>query len=114
MPKPTQIRVSKEMIQTYADASGDHNPLHLDEAYARKAGLEKPIAHGMLILGLSLSALEDWGLSMKGIRKLRTRFKEKVAEGDTIEISLMESKKDHCQIKTQVGAKEVLSLDIEF
>ncbi len=44
-PRPA---ITKEQLRAYADASGDHNSIHLDESAARKAGLPGIIAHGML------------------------------------------------------------------
>lgn len=44
--------LSREMLQSYARASLDPNPIHLDDAAARAAGLPGVIAHGMLIAGL--------------------------------------------------------------
>ena len=40
--------ITQEQLQRYAQASGDHNPIHLDEAAARRVGLDNVIAHGML------------------------------------------------------------------
>ena len=46
-------------ITLYADASRDHNPLHLDREYARGAGHETVIAHGMLGAGFLSSFIEE-------------------------------------------------------
>ena len=43
--------VSRTDLALYADASGDHNPLHIDPDYAIQIGLPDVIAHGMLIMG---------------------------------------------------------------
>src|SRR6266704_5273646 len=40
--------VTQEHLRRYAEASGDYNPIHLDEEAARRVGLESVIAHGML------------------------------------------------------------------
>jgi len=40
--------IEQEQLQRYAVASGDHNPIHLDPAAARRVGLDGVIAHGML------------------------------------------------------------------
>lgn len=37
-------------LALFAAASGDHNPLHLDESVARDAGFERPVVHGMLTM----------------------------------------------------------------
>lgn len=43
--------ITKEQLVAYAQASGDLNPLHTDDAFAQKLGLPSAIAHGMLIMG---------------------------------------------------------------
>ncbi|HLZ81280.1 MAG TPA: MaoC/PaaZ C-terminal domain-containing protein, partial [Ktedonobacteraceae bacterium] len=40
--------ITQEQLQRYAEASGDHNPIHLDEEAAHHVGLDSVIAHGML------------------------------------------------------------------
>jgi Acyl dehydratase len=42
--------ISRNSLTIYADASGDHNPIHIDEGFARQVGLPDVIAHGMLIM----------------------------------------------------------------
>lgn len=44
--------LGREDLARYAEASGDSNPLHLDPAFARKAGFEDVIVHGMLTMAL--------------------------------------------------------------
>lgn len=49
---PQEFSLSAEDLRRYADASGDHNPIHLDDRVAREFGLkEGVIAHGMLVMG---------------------------------------------------------------
>ena len=43
--------ISRTNLALYAGASGDHNPLHIDNDYANRIGLPDVIAHGMLIMG---------------------------------------------------------------
>ncbi|MGH7611690.1 MAG: MaoC family dehydratase, partial [Candidatus Dormibacteria bacterium] len=45
-----RLRLSQERINAYANASGDHNPIHLEQAAASAAGLPSTIAHGLLTL----------------------------------------------------------------
>lgn len=47
--------ITAEMIRQYATASGDTAPIHLDNDAALQAGFGRPIAHGMLIMGLAQS-----------------------------------------------------------
>jgi acyl dehydratase len=60
----TQVVVddlSRTQIVQYAGASGDYNPLHSDEPFARDvAGYPGVFAHGMLTMGLTGRALTDW------------------------------------------------------
>lgn len=44
--------ITREMLAAYAEASGDLNPLHLDPAFAQKAGFADVIVHGMLGMAL--------------------------------------------------------------
>lgn len=44
--------ITDEMIQLFAKCSGDTNPVHLDEAYAKGTMFKERIAHGILVTGL--------------------------------------------------------------
>lgn len=49
---PQALCLTREDLRRYAEASGDHNPIHLDDAVARQFGLaDGVIAHGMLVMG---------------------------------------------------------------
>lgn len=67
----------------YQGASGDMNPLHHDEVFARAAGYEAPLAIGMLNAGLLATYATDW-LGAEAIRRFRIRFRDRVWPGDTI------------------------------
>jgi acyl dehydratase len=47
------VTVTAAMIDTYADVSGDHTPLHVDEEYARKSHFGERVAHGLLGLAVA-------------------------------------------------------------
>ncbi|MFO1281462.1 MAG: MaoC family dehydratase [Burkholderiales bacterium] len=47
------VTISGAMIDTYADLSGDHTPLHVDEEYAKKSHFGGRVAHGLM--GLSIA-----------------------------------------------------------
>ena len=51
LPEHT-FTVNRELLKAYADASGDQNPIHQDEAFAKSVGLPDVIAHGMLTMAL--------------------------------------------------------------
>ncbi len=46
-------KIDGEMIDSFAQVSGDSNPLHIDSDYARRSGFKDQIAHGMLCTSLS-------------------------------------------------------------
>jgi 3-hydroxybutyryl-CoA dehydratase len=74
-----------EDILTFAEVSGDHNPVHLDEAYAKTTRFGKRIAHGMLVASL-ISAVIGNELPGTGTIYLgqELSFKAPVFIGDTI------------------------------
>jgi (3R)-3-hydroxyacyl-CoA dehydrogenase / 3a,7a,12a-trihydroxy-5b-cholest-24-enoyl-CoA hydratase / enoyl-CoA hydratase 2 len=51
--------VAEDQPQRYAEASGDHNPIHLDEATARSAKLPGVIVHGMSTMAMASAAVVD-------------------------------------------------------
>ena len=58
---PTQtFQLDRAMLSNYAKASGDLNPIHLDETFAKSVGLPNVIAHGMLTMALAGKALNTW------------------------------------------------------
>jgi acyl dehydratase len=74
------VTFTEAQIAAYAEASGDHNPIHLDEAFARSVGLPGVIAHGMLQMGLLAGVAGDPGR----LRRLSCRFAGMVRPGDTV------------------------------
>lgn len=52
--------ISRADLVEYANASGDQNPIHQDEAAAKAAGLPNVIAHGMYTMGLTSRAVLEW------------------------------------------------------
>ncbi len=76
--------ITQQTIAAYARASGDHNPIHLDEDAARAAGLPGTIAHGMLSLGLLTSTVEGWVAGRGRIARIHCRFAGMVRPGDIL------------------------------
>jgi acyl dehydratase len=75
--------VSRTAIALYAGASGDHNPMHIDIDYAKKAGESDVFAHGMLIMAYLGRSLTDW-VPQTAIRSFTTRFTAITRVGDQI------------------------------
>lgn len=77
--------ITEDDVVAFARLTGDTNPLHLDEAYARTTRFGRRIAHGLLTAGL-ISALLGTELPGPGAIYLEQslRFLEPVYPGDTI------------------------------
>ena len=71
----------------YAGASGDFNPIHFDETYARAAGLDGVIGHGMLAMGLVSTAVTDWLGDSGQLVGLTGRFVGSFRLGDRLTVT---------------------------
>ena len=71
-------------IVRYAQASGDANPLHQDDEFARSAGLPSVMAHGMLSAGFLASFVTLW-CGPESLRKFKVRFRDRVWPGDQLQ-----------------------------
>ena len=80
--------VDRARLVRYAGASGDFNPIHWNERFAREVGLDGVIAHGMLTMGIAAAALEEWLGDPGRIRSLGTRFSRPVPVPDPGEVAL--------------------------
>ncbi len=75
--------VSRQTLALYCGASGDHNPIHVDLDYAKSAGLNDVIAHGMLSAGYLARMLTEW-VPQSAIRSINNRFTAMNHIGDSI------------------------------
>jgi acyl dehydratase len=57
---PQEYVVTRADLVAYAGASGDHNPIHQDQAVAEAVGLPGVIAHGMYTMALAARAVATW------------------------------------------------------
>jgi acyl dehydratase len=67
----------------YAGASGDFNPIHYDEPYARGAGNPSVFGQGMFTAGVAAHAVCDW-LGVGSVRSFGVRFRSRVWPGETL------------------------------
>ncbi|MBB1253606.1 MaoC family dehydratase [Streptomyces sp. OF3] len=57
---PRSFPVRRETLVRYAGASGDFNPIHWNERFAREVGLPDVIAHGMFTMAQAVRVVTDW------------------------------------------------------
>lgn len=76
--------LTRTQIVMYAGASGDYNPIHTDEVFAREiAGYPTVFAHGMLTMGMSGRLLTDI-VGDERLTRYGVRFRAQVWPGDTL------------------------------
>ena len=76
--------VKREDVKAYADASGDQNPLHQDDAFARSVGFPGIIAHGMLSMAHVAKAITDWAGDPGALKEIRVQFRAPVFMDETL------------------------------
>jgi len=97
--------ITQEQLRRYSEASGDYNPIHLDQQAAQQVGLDGVIAHGMLSMAFLGQFVDRQIANIPGARieHLRVRFLNMVRLDDTLT----------CQGKVKVRTtNEDLSLSI--
>ncbi len=81
--KPFEIEVGKHATYRYAGASGDFNPIHLDNDFAKEVGLPGIILHGLCTMAyVSRAVLKDKDPAK--LKKIRVRFKMPVRPKDKL------------------------------
>ena len=82
---PVSRVLTQAMLHAYADASGDHNPIHIDEAFAATTPMGGTIAHGMLVLSfISEMMAGAFGERWLASGSLDVRFRAPARPGDTV------------------------------
>ncbi|CUR58364.1 hypothetical protein NOCA250018 [metagenome] len=107
--------LSRTQIVQYAGASGDFNPLHTDEVYARQvAGYPTVMAHGMLTMGaIGRVVGETFGYST--IRAFGGRFRAGVFPGDDVMAHLVVDsvRQDEAGTVARLTVRGVNQADVE-
>jgi acyl dehydratase len=117
--------INRAILKQYADASGDQNPIHQDEAFAQSVGLPDVIAHGMLTMALVSKYVSDMAGGSDKVLEVGGRFTKPVivpagvdvditvsatvseVDGDRVSLSLTATS---AGIKVLGMAKAVISL----
>lgn len=77
------LEISRADLVRYAGASGDFNPIHWNERFARQVELPGVIAHGMFTMGAAVQLVSDWIGDPGAVIDYQTRFTRPVTVEDT-------------------------------
>jgi acyl dehydratase len=84
--------VTRATLVRYAGASGDFNPIHWNEKFAKEVGLPDVIAHGMFTMAEAIRVVTDWTGDPAAVVEYGVRFTRPVVvpnddQGATIEVA---------------------------
>ncbi len=83
LPKLDKPAINRTTLGLFAGASGDHNPIHIDIDFAKKAGMPDVFAHGMLSMAYLAQLLTNW-VPQSSIKSYGVRFGSITHLGDEI------------------------------
>jgi acyl dehydratase len=106
IPVLTTAPISRTTLALYCGASADHNPLHVDSDFAKKAGLPDVIAHGMLSMAYLGRALTNV-VPLEKVRSFGVRFSAMTQVNDVVTCS------GRVIEKFEVDGEKRLRLDIQ-
>ncbi|MDH3233555.1 MAG: MaoC family dehydratase [Alphaproteobacteria bacterium] len=111
-------RVSQAVINAYAEASGDFNPIHTDPDYASKGPFGRTIAHGMMTLAYASDLMSEWaGEAWLSDSAIDVAFLGPVFAGDDVTVTgvVREIVQEDagpttvCELTCQVGDRTVMA-----
>jgi len=76
------LGISRVDLIKYAGASGDFNPIHWNDRFAREVELPGVIAHGMFTMGAAVQLVTDWVGDPSAVIAYGTRFTKPVPVAD--------------------------------
>jgi acyl dehydratase len=76
------IQVGRSDLVRYAGASGDFNPIHWNERFAKSVGLPDVIAHGMFTMGQAVRVVTGWAGDPAAVIDYGVRFSKPVVVPD--------------------------------
>jgi acyl dehydratase len=83
LPALAKAPLDRVQLARYAGASGDFNPVHVDETYARSIGMPSVYAPGMLVMGFLGQLVSDWARGAQ-LRRYSVKFIKMVWPADTV------------------------------
>ena len=104
---PLSKVVRREDVKAYADASGDQNPLHQDDAFARSVGFPGIIAHGMFSMAQVAKAVTDWAGDPGALKSIDVQFRAVVFMDETLvaRAEVASKDKDTRRVRLKVWAE---------
>ncbi|MFF0433050.1 MaoC family dehydratase [Streptomyces sp. NPDC004327] len=102
--------VTRATLVRYAGASGDFNPIHWNEKFAKEVGLPDVIAHGMFTMAEAARVVTDWAGDPAAVVEYGVRFTKPVVvpnddEGAVIEVSAkVAAKLDDQRVRVDITA----------
>ena len=112
LPVFTSDPINRTHLVRYAGASGDFNPLHHDNTFVAMFGMPNVISHGMLIMGITGTAITGW-IPQKYLKKFKVRFSGMTEPAD---LNDFENTKDRATITVtaKVANKSEEGVDYEI
>ena len=98
--------VTRHILALYCGGSGDHNPIHVDQDFAKAAGYDDVFAHGMLSMAILGRLLTNW-TAQENIKSISVRFAAITQVLDEVTASATISDKEI------IDGEQRLILDIE-
>ena len=83
--------INRAKLVDYANASGDQNPIHQNEEFAKSVGLENVIAHGMYTMGLVGQYIGSIAGSSAKVKEFSARFTKPVVVPAGVDVELVVS-----------------------
>ncbi|WP_328901745.1 MaoC family dehydratase [Streptomyces sp. NBC_00441] len=112
--------VTRATLVQYAGASGDFNPIHWNERFAREVGLPDVIAHGMFTMAEAIRVVTDWTGDPGAVVEYGVRFTKPVVvpnddKGAQVEVSgkvgaLLDDRRVRVDLTVMSDGKKVLGM----
>ncbi|HZD68063.1 MAG TPA: MaoC/PaaZ C-terminal domain-containing protein [Actinomycetes bacterium] len=79
--------IQRHELVRYAGASGDFNPIHWNDEWAKSVGLPGVIAHGMFSMAVAARMISAYAGDPAAVKRLRVRFSAMIRPGQTLTVT---------------------------
>ena len=83
LPERSNVLDRAQLVQ-YAGASGDFNPIHWNEEFAKRVGLPGVISHGMFTMALVARLVGEWAGDPGAVERISVQFRKEVRPGEKV------------------------------